>query len=101
MLAPTAPHLAEEMWEKRGWKYSVHNQRWPEWDEAKAKNEEITLVVQVNGKVRDRIAAPASISESEAKALAANADKVKTYLAGKQIVNIIYVPGKLINIVLK
>ncbi|HTY81376.1 MAG TPA: class I tRNA ligase family protein, partial [Dehalococcoidales bacterium] len=101
MLSPTAPHLAEEMWEKRGYNYSVHNQLWPVWDESKARQDEITLVVQVNGKVRDRIAAPASITENEAKDLASNAEKVKTYLAGKQIVNIIYVPGKLVNIVVK
>jgi leucyl-tRNA synthetase len=101
MLAPTAPHLAEEMWEKRGYKYSIHNQLWPSWDEAKARQDEITLVVQVNGKVRDRIAASATISENEAKELAANAEKVKTYLTDKQIVNIIYIPGKLVNIVVR
>jgi leucyl-tRNA synthetase len=101
MLAPTAPHLTEEMWERLGYKYSIHNQRWPEWDEAKVKVEEITLVVQVNGKVRDRVNAAAGISENEAKELAKAQDKVKTYLEGKQIVNIIYVPGKLVNIVVK
>jgi leucyl-tRNA synthetase len=101
MLAPTAPHLAEEIWEKLGYRYSIHNQRWPEWDEALTKTEEITIVVQVNGKVRDRVTAPASVSEGEAKKLAAATDKVKPFLEGKNIVNIIYVPGKLVNIVVK
>jgi leucyl-tRNA synthetase len=101
MLAPTAPHLAEEIWERLGYPYSIHNQRWPAWDAAKAREEEITLVVQVNGKVRDRVAVPASISENEAKETAQAQEKVKAYLEGKQIVNIIYVPGKLVNIVVK
>jgi leucyl-tRNA synthetase len=101
MLAPTAPHLTEELWERTGNKYSIHNQRWPEWDEALTKTEEITLVIQVNGKLRDRVMVPASISESEAKKLAAEQEKVKSFLEGKQIVNIIYVPGKLVNIVVK
>ena len=70
MLAPTAPHLAEELWQQIGHHYSIHNQRWPEWDEALAKEEEITLVVQVNGKLRDRISVPVSITEDEAKKLA-------------------------------
>jgi leucyl-tRNA synthetase len=101
LLAPTAPHLTEEIWERTGGKYSVHNQRWPAWDESKVKLEEITLVVQVNGKVRDRVIAPAAISENEAKELAKRQEKIRPYLEGKQIVNIIYVPGKLVNIVVK
>ncbi len=101
LLSPTAPHLAEEIWEKLGYGYSVHNQKWPEWDEALTKTEEITLVVQVNGKVRERLNVPASISADEAKKAAAAAEKVKPFLEGNQIVNIIYVPGKLVNIVVK
>jgi leucyl-tRNA synthetase len=101
MLSPTAPHLAEEIWEKLGYKYSVHNQKWPEWDEALTKTEEITLVVQVNGKVRDRVMVSASIVAEEAKKMAAATDKVKPFLEGKQVVNIIYIPGKLVNIVVK
>ena len=62
-----------------GHEYSIHNQRWPEWDEELAKEEEITLVVQVNGKVRDRITVPASITEDEAKKLAGE-EKVKAHL---------------------
>lgn len=101
MLAPTAPHLAEELWERTGNKYSIHNQCWPQWDESLIKQEEFTLVVQVNGKLRDRVTVPASVSEAEAKKLAAAQDKVKPYLEGKSIVNIIYVPGKLVNIVVR
>jgi leucyl-tRNA synthetase len=101
LLAPTAPHLAEELWERTGNKYSVHNQPWPEWDESLIKREEFTLVVQVNGKLRDRVTVPASITEIEARQIAAESTRVQPYLEGKSIVNIIYVPGKLVNIVVK
>ncbi|MFC1971487.1 leucine--tRNA ligase [Chloroflexota bacterium] len=101
MLAPTVPHLAEELWQKVGYDYSIHNQSWPRWDEALAKDEEITLVVQVNGKLRDRVSVPASISEDEARKLALEMPKVNTYLEDKKLLNIIYVPGKLVNIVVR
>ncbi len=101
LLAPTAPHLAEELWQRTGHGYSIHNQRWPQWDEKLAAEEEITLVVQVNGKVRDRITVPASITEAEAEAMATASEKVRVHLAGKQIVDKIYVPGRLVNLVVK
>ncbi len=101
LLAPTAPHLTEELWQQTGHDYSIHNQRWPQWDEELAKNEEITLVVQVNGKLRDRIMVPASITEAEAKQLALERQRVKAYLAGRQIINTIYVPGRLVNLVVR
>jgi len=101
LLAPTAPHLAEELWQQTGHSYSIHNQSWPAWDEELAKDEEITLVVQVNGKLRDRIAVPASITEEEAKKLAMSRQRVKAYLGARAVVNIVYVPGRLINLVIK
>jgi leucyl-tRNA synthetase len=99
LLAPTAPHLAEELWQRIGLKYSIHNQSWPEWDEALATSDEFTLVVQVNGKVRDRLTAPVSVTEDEARKLALEQEKVRPYLEGREVVKVIYVPGKLINIV--
>ena len=101
LLAPSTPHLAEELWQQIGQEYSVHNQEWPEWDEGLAKEEEITLVVQVNGKIRDKVAVPASISEDEAREMAAQQPKARAYLAGKDVVKAIYVPGKLVNFVVK
>ena len=101
MIAPTAPHLAEELWHRLGHTESVHNQKWPQWDEALAKEDEITLVVQVNGKLRDRPTVPASITEEEAKKMARGSEKVQPFIQGKTIVNVIYVPGKLVNIVVK
>ena len=101
MIAPTAPHLAEELWHRLGHSGSIHNHHWPQWDEVLAKDDEITLVVQVNGKLRDRPTVPASITEEHAKKMAQSSDKVQPFLQGKTIVNIIYVPGKLVNIVVK
>jgi leucyl-tRNA synthetase len=100
MVAPLAPFIAEELWSRAGKPYSVHQQRWPSFDEDLARADEITLVVQVNGKVRDRISAPAGIAEADAKALALASDAVKRHLEGKSPRQVIYVPGKLVNIVI-
>jgi len=99
LLAPSAPHLAEELWQRSGRPYSIHNQQWPEWDAALAAEEEITLVVQVNGKLRDRIQVAVDISEEEAKELALSSAKVKAYTDDKQIKRVIYVAGRLVNVV--
>ena len=101
MLAPTAPHLAEELWQQTGHSYSIHNENWPSWDEALAKDEEITLVIQVNGKLCDRIAVPASITEDEARKLALERPRIKAYTDSKEIAKIICVPGRLVNLVIK
>ena len=101
LLAPTAPHMAEELWQRTGHGYSIHNQRWPDWDEALAKEEEVTLVVQVNGKLRDRITVSASIAEDEAKQLALESPKAKAHLEGKEIIKVVSVPPKLVNIVVR
>jgi leucyl-tRNA synthetase len=99
MLAPFAPFLAEELWERQGGPYSVHQQPWPSFDPALVAEELATLVVQVNGKLRDRIEVPADLSEARARELALQSPKVAPFLDGKQPRNVIYVPGRLINIV--
>ncbi|MFC1981098.1 leucine--tRNA ligase [Chloroflexota bacterium] len=101
LLAPTTPHLAEELWQRTGRYYSIHNRSWPDWNEELARDEQITLVVQVNGKLRDRIAVPASITEVEARQLAAGSARVQPYLEGKEVFKEIYVPGRLVNFVVK
>ncbi|MFH1381995.1 MAG: leucine--tRNA ligase [Chloroflexota bacterium] len=101
LLSPTTPHLTEELWQRTGHSYSIHNQPWPKWDEALAKEEEITLVIQVNGKLRDRVAVPASITEADARQLATERQRIKAYLEGKEVLNVIYVPGKLLNYVIR
>jgi leucyl-tRNA synthetase len=99
LLAPTAPHLAEELWDKTGHPYSIHNQPWPEYDEELTKEKEITLVIQVNGKLRDKVLVAASISEVEAKELALGRERVKAYIDGKKLSRVIYVPQRVVNIV--
>ncbi len=101
LLAPATPHLAEELWQGTGREYSIHNQRWPKWDATLAKEEEITLVVQINGKLRDRMLVPASTTEVEAMQIAAESTRVQPYLGGKKIIKRIYVPGRLVNFVVK
>jgi leucyl-tRNA synthetase len=101
LLAPTAPHLAEELWQQTGHEYSIHDQSWPQWDEELAREEELTLVVQVNGKLRDRISVPVSITEAEAKQKALASQRVKSYIGGKQVLKTIYVPGRLVNLVVR
>ena len=101
LLAPTAPHLTEELWQQTGHGYSIHNQGWPKWNEDLVKDEELTLVVQVNGKLRDRITVPASITEEEAKQKALESQRVKSYIEGKEVLKIIFVPGRLVNLVVR
>jgi leucyl-tRNA synthetase len=101
LLAPTAPHLTEELWVRTGHQYSIHSQLLPKWDDRLVREEEISLVVQINGKVRGRCTAPADISEETAQELALSQDNVRSHLEGKQVVKVIYVPGKLVNIVVR
>ncbi|MCL5961278.1 MAG: leucine--tRNA ligase [Chloroflexi bacterium] len=100
MLAPTAPHLAEELWSRLEMPYSVHNQSWPTWEAAHAADETFTLVIQVNGKVRDKMAVPVSMSEGEITQLAATRERIRQYVRDGEISNVIYVPGRLVNIVM-
>ncbi len=99
ILSPIAPHITEELWAQRGRPYSIHQQPWPEWDAEIAKEESITLIVQVNGKVRDRITAPADTTDEVLKALALASENVEKHLEGKAPRKVIVVKGKLVNIV--
>ena len=92
MLAPFAPHVSEELWERAGYPYSIHNQLFPKWDETLASEEEITLVVQVNGKLRDKLRVPADIAEDEATRLALASPRVQTYVDDKSVARTVYVP---------
>lgn len=99
LLAPITPHIAEELWARSGKPYSIHTQPWPMVDEDAAEEDEITLVVQVNGKLRDRITVSAGISEAEAKERALASESVMKQLGGKEPKQVIVVQGKLVNIV--
>jgi leucyl-tRNA synthetase len=100
MLAPVSPHITEELWGMLEKPYSIHTQPWPEVDEKAAADEEITLVVQVNGKVRDRIMVPVDVSEADAKKAALASEAVVKTLEGKEPRQVIYVKGRLVNIVI-
>jgi leucyl-tRNA synthetase len=99
LLAPFAPYVAEELWVRMGGPYSVHQQAWPKWDEAAVAEETVTLVVQVNGRVRDRVVVPADIGEDGARELALECEAVRRHAGERPIARMVYVPGKLINIV--
>ncbi len=99
MLAPMAPHVTEEMWRALGHQRSVHLESWPKCDPELAKDEMITVVVQVNGKVRERLQVGAGTSEDEVRALALKSEAVTRHLGGKPPRKVIYVPGKLVSIV--
>ena len=101
MMAPVTPHISEELWvEVYNKPYSIHNQPWPKVDEAATKEDQITLIVQVNGKLRDRITVPVGISEVEAKEAALGSDGAQRFIEGKEPRKVIYVPGRLVNIVI-
>ncbi len=99
LMAPFAPFLAEEAWERLGQAYSVHTQAWPQYDPAMATDETMEIVVQVNGKVRHRLTVAIGASEAEVQAAALAAESVQKHIAGKPIARVIYAPGRLVNIV--
>ena len=101
LMSPVAVHLTEEAWHELGGTGSIHEQPWCKWDENLAKSSSITLVVQVNGKVKDKIDVDAGLSQDEMKQVALDSPKIKAQVEGKTIVKTIVVPGKLVNIVVK
>jgi len=101
LMAPSTPYVAEELWERLGMGYSVHVQEWPTFDEALTRHETVEVVVQVNGKVRDRLTVEPNITEEDAKALALASERVKEQVEGKSIVKVIFVPGRLLNFVVR
>jgi len=101
LMSPVAVHMCEEIWTSLGAKTSIHNEKWCEWDENLAKSSSITLVVQINGKVRDKIEVDESLDQEELKKIALESPKAKEATNGKTIIKVIVVPKKLVNIVVK
>jgi leucyl-tRNA synthetase len=101
LLAPFAPHLAEEVWEMLGHKQTVFNELWPQFDPEKAKEDQVTVAVQVNGKLRDTVTVARDLPEDQMAELASNLDKVRAILDGKKIVKTIVVPNRIVNLVVK
>jgi len=99
VLAPYAPHLAEELWFMLGYETTLAYYPWPVFDEALCKDDEVTVVIQINGKVRDQLKVPAGTPATELEALARKSSRVHEYCAGKEIRKIIAVPDKIVNIV--
>jgi len=101
LLAPFAPHIAEELWERLGQSPTIHHASWPSFDEGKLMESTIEVPVQVNGKLRDKLIVPADALEDFVLDAAQSSEKVKPWLEGKAIVKKFYVPGKLVNLVVK
>jgi leucyl-tRNA synthetase len=101
LLAPFAPHITEELWSRLGRTESIHLQKWPDYDEEALQVEEMTIVIQVNGRVRDRLVVPVDMAEDELKERALALPRVQEFVDGKKVVKVILVPGKLVNIVVK
>jgi len=99
LLAPIAPHITEELWAQRGRAFSIHQQPWPIFELEKAAEATFELVIQVNGKVRDRVNTPIGITEEAARELALQSKVVQQQLGGKEPRKVIYVPGRLVNVV--
>jgi leucyl-tRNA synthetase len=99
LLHPMAPHLTEELWEQRGHVETLLDSTWPSFDEAKIRRERISLVVQVDGKLRDRIEVDADAGEKEVRDIALASDKVQEHLGGRELARAVVVPGRLINLV--
>jgi leucyl-tRNA synthetase len=100
MLSPFAPHFAEELWQLLGHTESILKAGWPKYDPLTLTEEKVTLVIQVNGKVRTRIEVPSDITEEKLKTLILNEPKIQSWVQNKPLKNFVIVPGRLVNIVI-
>jgi leucyl-tRNA synthetase len=101
LISPFTPHVAEELWAGLGHDASLVTAGWPVYDEAAAREEEVEIPVQVNGKVRGRVTVPAEASEQTIEAAALAAPQIRTYLEGKQVAKVIVARGRLVSVVVK
>lgn len=100
VLSPFAPHLTEELWSQMGYETTIHIDTWPKWDNSYLVQDEVTVVVQVNGKLRAKLTVAKNSNDDDVKMQALQEDNVQKYLEGKEPKKVIYVPGRLVNIVL-
>jgi leucyl-tRNA synthetase len=101
LLAPFAPHIAEELWQQLGHDNSIHTSEWPKYDEKYLVSDSMTIAVQVNGKLRGEVEASTDADEAAVVAAAHDNEKVKAHTDGKEVIKTIYIPGKILNIVVK
>ena len=99
LISPIAPHIAEELWEKLGSSGTIAYEGWPAYDEAKLKDDEVEIVIQINGKVKHKLLVPINTNKDALEQIAMDDDKIKEQIDGKTIRKVIAVPGKLVNIV--
>jgi len=101
LLNPVAPHMTEELWEMYGGEGFLSIQPWPQYDESKTQDDEIEIVVQINGKIRDKLMVPATAQKEQLEEIALNNEKIKELVEGKTIVKVVAIPGRLVNVVVK
>ena len=101
LLNPVAPHMTEELWEIYGGEGLLSLHAWPTYDEAKTVDDEVEIVVQINGKIKDKVLVPAGLDRDALQSAAMESTKIQSLTEGKTVVKVIAVPGKLVNIVVK
>jgi leucyl-tRNA synthetase len=101
LLAPFAPHMAEELWEGLGHSDGITAAGWPEWDEAAAREDSVEIPVQVNGKLRGRVVVAADASEDDIRSAALAAPAIQPHLSGREVVKVIVARGRLVSVVVK
>jgi leucyl-tRNA synthetase len=99
MLAPFAPHFAEESWERLGHSSSIFEARWPQWEESLTVEDEVEVVVQIGGKTRSKVSVPRDAAQDQVVAAAQKDAAVKRFVEGKEVRKVVYVPNRLLNLV--
>ncbi len=99
LVAPFAPHAAEELWEALGNKESIHRSSWPSFDESKLQDDSVSIAIQVNGKTREVLSLSSDVSEEEVKAAAAALPGIQKWIAGKEFKRVIYVKNRILNLI--
>jgi leucyl-tRNA synthetase len=100
LIAPACPHITEEIWHRLGWPYSIHNQDWPKYDPELATEETVEIVLQINGKIREKLVVPIGSSVDELQELALKNEIIQKAVAGKTVKKVIAVPDRLVNVVI-
>ena len=101
MLAPLAPHVSHELWERLGYEGILATRQWPAWDEEVAREDKVVMVLQVNGKVRDRVEVPTDIDEATAEQYAFRSERIQRWLEGGQVTRVIARPPRVVNVVVR
>jgi leucyl-tRNA synthetase len=101
LMSPMTPHLAHELWEREGYGSMLAEEAWPTWDEALAREETVTMIIQVDGKVRDRLQVSPDITSADAESLALRSERVRPWVDGREVAQVVSRPPRLVNVVLR